>query len=135
VKRETRELPLEKRIEIIIAGLEKDLQGLPYVYPKRDVAVIEQPQLWGAYKSVASAQSGALLSLHILVGALFWYCNKNFFRTKLIPVSVWKGQLPKRVTKKRMETKYDVKFATDDESDACGLGDYYLTKIEGKLKK
>lgn len=134
VKKKTGTFPLEERIGAIIGGLERELQKTPDVpalpfLGRRDVVIIEKPQLWGAYKSVASAQSGALLSLHILVGALFWHFNKRLFETHLIPVSTWKGQLPKEVTKKRMEAKYKVKFATDDESDAVGLGTYYIEEV------
>lgn len=99
-----------------------------------DKLVIEQPESWGAYKSMASAHSGGLLSLHILTGALFaWALSiAGAGKVELVKVSKWKGQLPKRVTKKRMESKYGVKFATDDESDAVGIADW---RIEQERRK
>jgi len=126
VKCKTAHLPIETRINTTIMGLEDVVRDLD----TESTVVIEKPQLWGAYKSVASMHSGDLLGLHLLVGALYWWAANRFesHRVYLIPVSEWKGQLPKEVTQKRMEKKYGVKFLTDDESDACGLGDYYLTE-------
>jgi hypothetical protein len=92
-----------------------------------DALVIERPQSWGSYKSVASEKSGALLLLHILVGAL-WQCAEELTTAHLIPVSEWKGQLPKEETQARMEKKYNYKFKTDHEADACGIADYFLMK-------
>ena len=100
--------------------------------PFWDVVVIERPQSWGAYKSMASEKSGALLQLHILVGALFLWAEKLNYMNKctchLVPVSTWKGQLPKDVTQAKMEAKYGVKVKYDHESDAIGLGDWWLKK-------
>jgi hypothetical protein len=124
-------LEIEERIEKMIHALENDLHTTSTVDPNilfdEGTVVIEKPQLWGAFKSVASMHSGALLSLHILTGALFWWGQEHFLQTMLIPVSTWKGQLPKRVTQKRMETKYNVEFKTDDEADAVGIGTFYIT--------
>jgi len=128
VKKKNGKLPLEARIINIIEGLEEELTLLNLPISKCEACVIEKPQLWGAFKSVASMHSGALLSLHILVGALFWWGQTRFFKAYLIPVSEWKGQLSKEITTKRMEQKYGVKFKTNDESDAVGLGSYYIEK-------
>ncbi len=128
VKCDTVGLPDETRMNTVIAGLEDAARE--YLLELTHI-VIEKPQLWGAYKSVASMHSGDLLGLHILTGALYWWASTivQSHNTFLIPVSTWKGQLPKTVTQKRMESRYGVKFATDDESDACGLGTHYLTKM------
>ncbi len=125
VKRDTRGQPATDRVNSIIEGLEKATIHLDSAH----IVVIEQPQLWGAYKSTASLHSGALLGLHILVGALYWWAHSRFERAHLIPVTEWKGQLPKKVTQQRMEQKYNVKFRTDDESDAVGLGDYFISTM------
>ncbi len=128
VKRETGGLPLEQRIDVIIEGLEEAITSLTFPISKCEAVIIEKPQLWGAFKSVASMHSGALLALHILVGALYWWGKTRFFKAHLVPVSEWKGQLSKEITQRRMEAKYSVKFKTDDESDAVGIGDHYITK-------
>jgi len=118
-------LPVETRMNTTIAGLEDAVRDLD----RESIVVIEKPQLWGAYKSVASMHSGDLLGLYLLVGALYWWAANRFVNhlVYLIPVSEWKGQLPKKVTQKRMEKRYNVKFTTDDEADACGLGTHFLT--------
>ncbi len=125
VKRETQGQTPEQRMDSVIEGLEYAPSELDHL----GIAVIEKPQLWGAYKSTASLHSGALLGLHILTGALYWWAQSHFERAYLIPVTEWKGQLPKRVTQQRMEQKYKVKFRTDDESDAVGLGDYFINTM------
>ncbi len=129
---ETAKLPLETRMNTTIMGLE---DAIRHHLDSIDIVVIEKPQLWGAYKSMASMASGALLCLHILTGALYWWAANLFesHNTFLVPVSEWKGQLPKEVTQKRMEKRYNVKFATDDESDACGLGTYAITETKQYL--
>lgn len=121
-------LPVETRMNTTIAGLEDAVRDLD----RESTVVIEKPELWGAYKSVASMHSGDLLGLYLLVGALYWWAANRFESHKvfLIPVSTWKGQLPKTVTQKRMEKRYDVKFTTDDEADACGLGTHFLTTAD-----
>ena len=94
--------------------------------------VIEQPESWGAYKSIASTHSGSLLGLHILVGALLGWGFGFTSNVVLIKVSAWKGQLPKHVTKERMEQKYNTSFKTYDEADAVGLGCWYIqSKLTG----
>jgi len=97
-----------------------------------DVIAMEQPETWGAYKSMASSRSGSLQVLTLLVGALmYWAVIKvGVENVKLIKVSQHKGQLPKKVTQSRMERKYNCKFTTSHEADACSVGDYVLTKGE-----
>ncbi len=115
------------RIIYTIEELGSTLRGFivhPFIL---QAVVIEEPQLWGAYKSVASQHSGALLSLYMLTGALCWwgwrYVSKEVVSVK---VSQWKGQLPKRITTKRTQEFWKVRFETSDEADAAGLGTWYL---------
>lgn len=129
VKRATAHLTPEQRISSIIEGLGVAIDETGHK-GAIVMVVIEQPQLWGSYQSTASLHSGALLGLHILTGALYWWATTQFKEAWLIPVTEWKGQLPKSVTQKRMEAKYNVKFNTNDESDACGLANYYISTLE-----
>lgn len=77
---------------------------------------------------MASSRSGSLQILTLLTGALtHWATNMvGVENVRLIKVSQHKGQLPKHVTQKRMEKKYNCKFKTDHEADAANLGDYVL---------
>jgi len=93
-----------------------------------DIVIIEQPENWGAYKGMASSRSGSLLKLELLTGALVGWALTKCLEPKLIKVSQWKGQLSKNITQRRMEKKYNCKCQTNDESDAIGLGDWYLTQ-------
>lgn len=101
-----------------------------------DVIVIERPEPWGAYKSMASDRSGAMQMLTLLIGALaYWAIGwVSAESVKLVKVSTWKGQLPKHITKRRMEQKYGQGFKTDHEADAVGIGDYYLGVANGAKK-
>lgn len=127
-------IPQSQEIEKRIRGIICNLTVAIWRWLKRvRIVIIEKPHMWGAYKSVASAHSGSLLVLHILVGALFWWASDN--KCKLIRVSEWKGQLPKDVTKARMEKKYAKVFKGDDEADAVGLGSWYLERQTKKERK
>jgi len=120
-------LSLEKRIWLVL----DELNQLMLLGVK--VILIEQPESWGAYKSLASLRSGSLLKLELLAGALVgwaFYKLGSDAGVYFIKVSTWKGQLPKEVTQERMETKYQCKFATNDEADAVGIGDWYLNRPE-----
>lgn len=121
----------EEEIVIRIAFVLSELDKVPW--PGIQRIVIEQPESWGAYKSLASSHSGSLLLLNLLTGAIVGWalnqtCRVGDEEIILVKVSKWKGQLPKTVTQSRMEKKYNVKFATNDEADATGLGDWYLTQ-------
>lgn len=128
-------LSLEERIFIIIDLLKDAILTTEYRVCR---VVIEQPESWGAYKSMASAKSGSLLGLHITVGALLYWAKQSIDHGAFVKVSKWKGQVPKHVTKKRMERKYHVTFKTTDECDAVGIGDWYCDwlkslEIENKI--
>jgi hypothetical protein len=120
----------EKRIEYIIDSLYVTVTNAMSVSVPAsaliDTVVIEKPKLWGAVKSVASQHSGSLLGLHILVGALYWWGRSFAVKAEFIPVSDWKGQLPKDVTTRRTEKKYNITTSTHDEADAIGIGDYFV---------
>jgi len=122
----TRKFPLEDRILFICDEVVNSTNSF------FDTILVEKPQLWGAYKSIASAHSGSLLGLYLTVGALFTHLQKIGTNVSLIPVSMWKGQLSKEITKKTMEEKYQVIFKTSHEADAVGIGDWFLTSLGEK---
>lgn len=95
-----------------------------------DIVAIEKPEPWGSYKTMASDRSGSMQMLTLIVGALtYWAVTKvGVENVKLIKVSQHKGQLPKAVTKSRMERKYNCEFKTDHEADACSVGNYVLER-------
>ena len=119
-------VPEEYKDEELVKRIGANIEALYDLDFDVDTVVIEQPESWGAYKSMASSRSGSLLKLELLTGALVGWALTVGLEPILIPVSKWKGQLPKHVTTKRMEKKYERKFATSDEADSVGLGDWYL---------
>ncbi len=107
-----------------------------------DAILIEMPETWGGFKGSMSAKTGTIQKLYFFVGALYYWAknitqtdsfslNKLEIPTHLITPSQWKGQIPKQVIKGRVEREFGVKIKTDHESDAIGVGLYWL----GKLKK
>lgn len=128
---ETIDAPTECKREELVYRIEwmiGQLNDAPY--GSADTIAIECPEPWGAYKSMASSRSGSLQMLTLITGALtLWACNKvGVDNVKLIKVSQHKGQLPKHVTRARMEKKYYHGFATSHEADAANLGDYVLNR-------
>ena len=109
-----------ERIEERIAGCTGQLSELCAQFTISKV-LIEPPQPFGSYKSLASQQSTSLIKLYFSTGALFWCCRQQYPATYLIPVSEYKGQLPKEVTRKRVENYYCKTFGPHDEADAVYL--------------
>ncbi len=65
----------------------------------------------------AAVAAGDLFKLGFLQGAI----AHHFRSIQLIPVSVWKGQCPKGIVKKRLAIIYGKMFR-EHEADAIGLG-------------
>jgi len=126
--------PEEYKTATLVQRIGFVLSDLTTVECDVDKIIIEEPEPWGAYKSMASSRSGSLQMLTLLTGALVgWGIGQSYSTSvELVKVSKWKGQLPKHVTQARMEKKYQRKFATNDEADAVGLGDWWLMQY---LKK
>lgn len=112
-----------------------ELDDLPIARSLQIIA-IEKPEPWGAYKSMASSRSGSLVILTILAGALTAWAihDLGVKNVRLVKVSAHKGQLPKTVTQHRMQQKYNCKFKTDHEADACSIGNYILMKENNGTK-
>ena len=117
---------IRQMIDQVSAVIEEET---PFSLP--GTVVIEEPESWGAYKSVASDKAGDMKLLVMTVGALGLWATQvaGIEETKLIKVSEWKGQLPKNVTANRMKAIYNTEhFDTLDEADAIGIGHYYIHK-------
>jgi hypothetical protein len=133
--KESKKQVLEKRIETMLhkmASMEWYAEGgwanggLVVI----EQVVIEQPEPWGSYKSMASDKSGSLVMLHLMVGALIgWFAQKADTEVRLVKVSQWKGQLPKKVTQDRLKKRYGRVFQSD-EADAVGLGEWYIKWLQ-----
>lgn len=97
------------------------------VKPTPDYCLIEKPGSQGT-RSIASVSSDSYTKLCLAAGVIAGAAMSHGILVELIPVHSWKGQLPKRITKQRMEEKYKLKCKTDDEADALGILDWWLGK-------
>ena len=128
IKQETKGLPTVQRIQYVTNELAKQLMERLSSLTFCDHFVIEEPQPFGAYKSLASQQSGSLVKLYLLTGALIQWGLLADMEVHSIPVSHYKGELPKQVVQKRMEKKYETTFPVLDTSDAVFLGDWFCQR-------
>lgn len=134
-------LPLEQRLRWMITALHRRLSEIHFaataVVPEAyNCVVIERPEQWGAYKSIASQHSDSLIMLQLITGALFMWGVSFLGDAYFVRVSDWKGQLPKEITEQRLRQRFPVDPKTDHESDALCIGIYFLEKqildVQGK---
>lgn len=97
----------------------------PSPTPTRTHFIIEQPESWGAYKTMASTAKGDLIKLYFATGSIVQLIYSNLdeddfgeILVHLVPVSKLKGQLPKRIVERRMAQEYEMKFREDHSADA-----------------
>ena len=88
-------------------------------HPK--VMLIEMP----AHMGNQASNTQSILKLMGLVCALRERF-KNLLIVHLIPVRLWKGTAPKRVTQDRVRKRYGQCWKSHDEADAIGIGDWFL---------
>ena len=98
-----------------------------------DIVYCEFPSFMQSNKGMVAARSGALLKLTYMVGEIHSLFRKHR-RTicKLIPVAVWKGQLPKSVVIQRITKilgKKNCRFFRDDIWDAVGMGLWKMGRL------
>lgn len=101
-----------------------DQVGLP------GVVVIELPRTYtrGSIASQAAKNSGAIEKLVFFVASLrSWFMMRDVDVVLVYPAG-WKGQVPKRITQRRMMRKYGAWVADADHNvvDAVGILDWYL---------
>ena len=90
--------------------------------------VIEQPSPWGGPRGGAAFFRDDYSKLCYSVGIIFCHIPK---RAKIIwlPVSVWKGQVSKKIIRDRLVNKYKIPSNLDlNVSDSIGIVDYCFKK-------
>lgn len=94
----------------------------------RLVVVIEQPEIFLGGRGQAAANSGDVLKLC----ATAWSIRQAFVddgrEVMMVPVRTWKGNLPKSVTAARMRKHWGWKGEDHNESDAVGIGDWFVRR-------
>lgn len=99
-----------------------------------DVVAIEYPGLWaGSAVSMASAASGDLMKLSVMVGVLLGSIYAEELCTGaaiLLPSPQdWKGQLPKEGVEMRVRRALGRSWSTTHMNDAVGIGLHILGKF------
>jgi len=122
-----KDAPFEQKVAAALVVLERDILHCGLM-GERGRLVIEMPEVWGGFKAAMSTKTGVLHKLFFFVGALWQWGRERQLSPVLIPVREWKGQLPKEVTRKRVEDTFGIKTKNTHEADAIGLGLYYLKK-------
>jgi len=111
-----------QRVDFIIIEITQLLKHF-----KIDIVVIEEPQLFiGSRKGRAASNSGSVLKLTALVHSIRIICRIKKIKVYLIPVRKWKGTVPKAITQKRIKRHLGIDITQLDESDAVGLGLWYV---------
>ena len=123
-----KDAPFEQKVAAAFVALEKDILWNGLV-GERGQLIIEMPEVWGGFKAAMSTKTGVLHKLFFFVGALWQWGRESGLSPILVPVREWKGQLPKEITRKRVEDKFCIKTKNTHEADAIGLGLYYLRKV------
>lgn len=110
------------------------------------IVLIEQPRIFMSGKGQASNNSGAIMKLMGLVFALRQYfldVYKYHFalraadkeiKVHLVPVNRWKGNAPKHITAKRVKRYWGHAGQDDNETDAIGIGDWYIRKMKCNIE-
>lgn len=94
------------------------------------LVLIEQPMTFmTSRKGLGALNSGAVMKLMALVFTFRTMALCRKIDTVLVPVQTWKGQVPKRVTQKRIKRHLGLVLKDDNEADAAGIGLWYIRKV------
>lgn len=78
---------------------------------------------WPSFQSMEAQNTGSIIKLAYLIGRVQERLDTT---TELIPVIVWKGNLPKEVTQERAEVFFQKKGFKSHAADAVALGQYVI---------
>lgn len=83
---------------------------------------------WPSFQSMEAQNTGSIIKLAYLIGRVEQAYRAVDPRTRvvLIPVIVWKGNLPKEVTQERAEVFFQEKGFKSHAADAVALGMYVI---------
>lgn len=119
----------QDRCDLLCIEVEKLIDRHKIIF---DLIAIEKPFVAMSGKCLASAQSGDVIKLTLLAGRLWQLCWHYCNQFQWVTVQEWKGQLPKKITEKRVIkrlpqlSEYQL---TDHEFDALGIGLYLLERF------
>lgn len=98
---------------------------------RSDTVLCEWPSFFDTAGGHLTARSGALGKLFFLVGTLHGRCATMGVTFRLVPVALWKGQLPKPVVIRRIRRVLGAERCKElhihhDAWDAVGIGLHFL---------
>jgi len=120
-----------ERIDLMTKQILGICQNLIF-YSSEIKILIELPTNFaGSSKGAAALNSGSVGKLMACVFQLKGAISHVFpsFDIQLISVRTWKGNVPKTITEKRILKYWGRKGKVNDESDAIGIGDWYIRNI------
>lgn len=115
----------------MVSQLREKLFVLRDEWEGRIVILVEQPELMLGGRGLAAHNSGAVMKLTAMVFTVRARCAELGLPCKLIPVSRWKGQVPKEVTQQRVRRYWGWSGTDHNEADAVGIGDWWVRKRKG----
>ena len=94
-----------------------------------NIVLIELPHIYTVgKKGIVAGNSESIMKLSSFVFAARQRILDQNIKVELIPVSKWKGNVPKLITKKRVEKHWNFISNNNDIIDAVGIGDYWIRK-------
>jgi len=121
------------KMDQMVDAVHFEAAGLKLLY-KEVTILIEMPQIFGG-RGVVAQNSSALYKLIACVFSLRQMFLDLDEEVVLIPVTKWKGQVPKEVTQRRVRKYWKWKGTDHNEADSIGIGDWYIRKeLQWKVK-
>jgi len=111
----------------------REIKRIRSLFHQNATIVVEMPQTWSTSRGVPAKYGGSLQKLFFLVGVIYGNLHHPpASQIRLVTVSEWKGNIPKKVTFNRMVKKYKLQMQPTarnlNVTDAIGLADYEITR-------
>jgi Holliday junction resolvasome RuvABC endonuclease subunit len=93
--------------------------------------IIEQPEVFGSARGEGAGNTGSILKLTACAWSLRQQMKCMGIACDTVPVRKWKGQVKKHITAMRVQRVWGWQGTDNNESDAVGVGDWYIRKGPG----
>ena len=91
--------------------------------------VIEVPEYWASYKGKIYASKGFLVKMSMLVGIILGIAHIKKIKVFSLAPRDWKGQLPNKLVKQRVEYLLGKSYKSQHIIDAIGIGLFHLGRF------
>lgn len=117
-----------RRLDIVVADFTTHIDSAATYGPI--TVAIELPD----YRTEAAANSGSIEKLVACVFTIRAICQARGYTPLLFPVRVWKGNVPKSVTQRRIIRDWGWTGTDHNEADAVGIGSFAIANRSRGLK-